>query len=182
MNTSKRKEEKSEESRTPSRDEPTPKQKEFVNALLRQHPPMSNASKAYREAYNAEGMCDEAIAVEACRLKQHPKVTLMLDRESERVDAIVRRSTAQQRLWIVQELTRLATDALSDSAKVRSLELLGKVRGVDLFDSTNTEESQRKKMNEHELVSALQSKLAELFPSGVTHERVIDVSPSTVDE
>ena len=98
------------------------------------------------------------------------------------IDREVRRSTAQQRLWIVQELTRLATDALSDSAKVRSLELLGKVRGVDLFDSANTEESQRKKMNEHELVSALQSKLAELFPSGVTHERVIDVSPSAVDE
>ena len=126
-------------------------------------------------------MSQDAVGVEACKLKQHPKITHMLQVESDRVDAIVRRSTSQQRLWIIQELTRLATDALTDTAKVRSLELLGKVRGVDLFDASDTEESKRKQMDEHQLVSALKSKLTELFPDGVTHERVIDIESSTVD-
>jgi hypothetical protein len=121
-------------------------------------------------------MSPSAVAVEACKLKQHPKVSLILKKESDRVDALMYRDTTQQRLWIVSELTKLATDAKSDAARVRSLELLGKVRGIGLFDGDDTEESKRASMNEHELVSALQTKLSKLFPDGVTHERVIDVS------
>jgi len=154
----------------------TAKQKAFVHALLRQNPPINNATEAYRIAYDAEGMTDAAINVEACKLKQHPKVSLILKRESDRVDALVHRDTTQQRLWIVSELTKLATDAKSDAARVRSLELLGKVRGVDLFDGDDTEESQRGSMSERELITVLQDKLTKLFPSGVTQERVIEIT------
>ena len=35
-----------------------------------------NASEAYRQAYNAENMSNEAIGVEACRLLDHPSVAL----------------------------------------------------------------------------------------------------------
>lgn len=35
-----------------------------------------NASEAYRQAYNAENMSNEAIGVEACRLLDNPSVSL----------------------------------------------------------------------------------------------------------
>lgn len=35
-----------------------------------------NASEAYRQAYNAENMSNEAIGVESCRLLDHPSVAL----------------------------------------------------------------------------------------------------------
>lgn len=35
-----------------------------------------NASEAYRQAYNAENMSNEAIWVESCRLLDHPSVSL----------------------------------------------------------------------------------------------------------
>jgi len=37
-----------------------------------------NASEAYRQAYNAENMSNEAIGVEACRLLDHPSVSLKI--------------------------------------------------------------------------------------------------------
>ena len=50
----------------------TPKQDHFARAYVE----TGNASEAYRLAYNAENMSNEAIWVEACRTLALPNVTL----------------------------------------------------------------------------------------------------------
>lgn len=53
----------------------TEKQRDFLVNYLEG----GDASAAYRKAYDAENMSAGAIRVEACRLKQHPNIALILD-------------------------------------------------------------------------------------------------------
>lgn len=53
----------------------TPKQEAFARAYIET---AGNASEAYRRSYSAENMSNAAIAVEACRLLDDPKVALMV--------------------------------------------------------------------------------------------------------
>lgn len=57
----------------------TPKQEAFARAYVE----TSNASEAYRRAYNAENMKRESIAVEACKLLDDPNVSQMVERLKE---------------------------------------------------------------------------------------------------
>jgi phage terminase small subunit len=77
-------------------DKLTPKQEAFVLAYLK----TSNASEAYRKAYDAGKMSDESVHVEACRLLANPKVAL-------RVASV--QSKAEERALISKEwvITRL---------------------------------------------------------------------------
>jgi phage terminase small subunit len=50
----------------------TPKQEAFAQKYVE----LGNASEAYRQSYDAQNMSPEAIRVEACRLLQHPIVSL----------------------------------------------------------------------------------------------------------
>lgn len=54
----------------------TGKQSAFVRAILKG----DNQSDAYREAYNAENMSDQAIWTEAGRLFRHPEVSRRITR------------------------------------------------------------------------------------------------------
>lgn len=78
----------------------TGKQERFVQKFIE----LDNASEAYRQSYEASGMCPEAIHVEACRLLQNPKVAL---RVKELQDLQLRRHmvTADR---IVAEYAKLA--------------------------------------------------------------------------
>ena len=53
----------------------TPKQEAFVHAYIE----TGNASEAYRRAYNAADMSQDAVKVEASRLLDHPYVALTID-------------------------------------------------------------------------------------------------------
>lgn len=55
----------------------TIKQEKFARQYV--GPCEGNASAAYRAAYSADKMSDEAVHVAACRLLQNPKVALMVD-------------------------------------------------------------------------------------------------------
>ena len=57
----------------------TPKQEKFAQKYIE----TSNASEAYRQAYDAHNMSPEAIRVEACRLLQSPNVALTVLRLRE---------------------------------------------------------------------------------------------------
>ena len=54
----------------------TPKQEAFARAYVE----TGNASEAYRRAYDAQRMKNEAIAVNACKLLKDAKVALMVER------------------------------------------------------------------------------------------------------
>ena len=57
----------------------TPKQEKFCQKYIE----TGNASEAYRQAYDAENMSNEAIKVEACRLLQNPNVSLTVEKWQE---------------------------------------------------------------------------------------------------
>ena len=61
----------------------TAKQEAFVSAYLE----TGNASEAYRQAYDAEKMSQEALHVAACRLMQNPNVTLRIEASYAKVRA-----------------------------------------------------------------------------------------------
>lgn len=84
--------------RPPVSNKMTPKQEAFARAYVE----TGNASEAYRTAYAPKKMKDASIAIEACRLLDHPKVALMVKamrdevaaRHSVTVDKIVKELAA----------------------------------------------------------------------------------------
>jgi hypothetical protein len=145
-------------------DKLTNKQRAFANAMLRG---AGSQSAAYREAYDAEGMNDSAVAVEAWRLMNHPKVALKLEQGFAAQAANATHSGASLALTIEQELVKMVIGPEKEAKaadRLRALELLGKSQKVGYF-STNLTVTNVDHMSEEELEEKLQQRLKELFKS-----------------
>ena len=124
----------------------TAKQSAFVRCLLKGDPasgkPMSQ-SDAYRHAYDADNMSDAAIWNEASKLCAHPVVSVRLHAGMKRLEDGALHSGLSLRSHVQRELYQLSTHADTDQAKIRSLELLGKLDNVGAFveriENTDTE-------------------------------------------
>ena len=124
----------------------TAKQAAFVRCLLKGDPasgkPMSQ-SDAYRHAYDADNMSDAAIWNEASKLCAHPVVSIRLHAGMKRLEDGALHSGLSLRSHVQRELYQLSTHADTDQAKIRSLELLGKLDNVGAFveriENTDTE-------------------------------------------
>jgi phage terminase small subunit len=106
----------------------TPKQEEFVRAYV----DTSCASTAYRRAYNAEGMKDNSIHVNACKLLKSAKVALRINELQERAT----KTAVLDRAWVLERLMRNADKGaeLDDlTASNKALELLGKTEELQMF-------------------------------------------------
>ena len=111
-------------------DKLTPKQ----DAFSRKYIECSNASEAYRHAYNAEKMCDEAIWVEACRVLAGPKVSLRVyelqqlaqERTLVTVESITKELEQARLMGEQTEQSSAMTAASMGKAKVNGL-LMDKV-------------------------------------------------------
>jgi len=116
----------------------TTKQEAFAEAVVSG----KSLSAAYREAYDAKGMTDEAVRVEASRLLIHPNVSLRvkslnLEKEDQRRMLAVNRAER-----VLERLEKLADNAKSESAKIRANELIGKTAGlfieqIEVSDTTD---------------------------------------------
>ncbi len=124
----------------------TEAQSKFVDGLLSG----MNATDAYRDAYNCEHMSPGAVRVDACRLKKHPNVSLILSaaREAGMSKAVLSQEQYIQRLNEAEERCWKSGNA---GAAVQALQLAGKVMGhyvekVDFrpSDPTNTLDEIRK--------------------------------------
>lgn len=155
----------------------TAKQLAFVNAMLSG----SNATEAYRKAYNAGNMADSTISRSAFELKNHPKISAMLEKRVVEVDAQVVKEASSLRLFVLEGLQREASDSDSPSARVSALVALGKASGV--FQDTEAEDRKRSTMTKDQLLSELQARLGAMFPDSVIEEletTAIDVTPNSV--
>ncbi len=85
---------------------------------------------AYRQAYNAGNMKDTSIYVEGSRLKKNPKVALRIEELSREKDVDRRMQVVKREDFVLDGLTREAETALSASARIRALELIGKTIGL----------------------------------------------------
>ena len=105
-------------------------------------------STAYRKAYDAEKMSPASINREAHRLSSNPKITPRLRRGMEVREVSVQSSYHSLRHSVIERLDQMANDGdASDSARVRSLEMLGKHVGlftdqVSITTDRTTEELQ----------------------------------------
>lgn len=96
----------------------TPKQTKFVAEVVSG----ATLSAAYRSAYDAEGMSDGAVRVEACRLARNPSIALMIDegRRAALDDAIWSRQRAIARLVAVNDASLAVIEAGDLKAPVLS--------------------------------------------------------------
>jgi len=115
----------------------TPKQSAFARHYIE----LGNASEAYRQAYDAENMSPEAIRVEACRLLEHPNVSLavnamkedIVERHKITVDDLIRELEEARSAALHQEKPQAAAmvAATMGKAKILGLEAPQKVSHTD---------------------------------------------------
>jgi len=115
----------------------TGKQAAFASATL-EH---ATLTAAYREVYDAEGMRPASVHCEASKLVSNPKVAQRIERLTAEKERDQRTEGARLREFIRERLVREATEADSDAARVRAVELLGKLAGVQAFDSERIEQT-----------------------------------------
>jgi hypothetical protein len=99
-------------------------------------------SDAYRLAYDASNMKPQTVNVQASKLLAHPKVARYIGvLRARREDAVVH-SVAAARTFIFEKLTELALEADRDADKLKAIELLGKLDGVDAFKDVQGRDDQ----------------------------------------
>jgi len=135
----------------------TSKQSAYVRAILKG----SNQSDAYREAYNAANMSDQAIWTEAGRLFRHPEVSRRITAGRAAQERQALHTGASLRLHVERQLFELSTKAESDQAQLRALELLGKLDKVGAF--TERVEQVTNQMTAEEVTKQLEEKLKLAF-------------------
>lgn len=115
----------------------TIKQENFAQAYVE----TSNASEAYRRAYNAEKMGENSIGVEACRLLDSPKVALRVEelksqhakRHAITIDDIHRMLEEDRAL--AQETGKASAAVSATTALAKLYGLMSEKREVDLKGS-----------------------------------------------
>ena len=142
-------------------DKLTGKQLAFVQAILRGE----NQSDAYRQAYNAENMSAHAIWTEAGRLFRHPAVSRRITAGQAAQARQAVHTGASLRSHIERELFELSTNAESDQARLRALELLGKLEKVGAF--TERVEQVDDNLSAKEIEAELQALLEAFEPEPV---------------
>lgn len=135
----------------------TGKQSAFVRAILKGE----NQSDAYRSAYNAENMSDQAIWTEAGRLFRHPEVSRRIAKGRAAQERQAVHTGASLRLHVEKELFALSTKADTDQAKIRSLELLGKLDKVGAFTERVSTVSEQQ--SPEEIKAELEARLRAVF-------------------
>ena len=103
----------------------TDKQMRFVKGIL----DGMTASDAYRSAYSTENMSDEALWVEASRLRANPKVSLWLD-AAKTMHLHSGKTTLEGHLAELDRLKRRAEDTGQMSAAIHAEISKGKATGL----------------------------------------------------
>ncbi len=90
---------------------------------------------AYRLAYDCRGMASTSIHVEACKLEADPRIARRIEAIKEEKEAYSSLNHEQIRAHVVARLYIESIDTDSPpSARVRAVELLGKLGGVAAFE------------------------------------------------
>jgi len=88
---------------------------------------------AYREAYNTEGN-PKTVGNNASRLAQDTRIQVEIEAYKLAKEAEDYRNPADLRRLVIHQLTQHALDGeINPAQRIKSLELLGKVAGVDVF-------------------------------------------------
>jgi hypothetical protein len=107
----------------------THKQKQFARNVAMG----KTKADAYRESYNTKAS-PQIVGNEACRLSQNPRIAMEIEAYRLAKEAEEYRNPADLRRLVIHQLTQHAlNDEINPAQRIKSLELLGKVAGVDVF-------------------------------------------------
>lgn len=137
----------------------TAKQEAFARYIVQGH----SLADAYREAYNTDNMKPATIRGEACKLAANPSVSRMVQDLKAQRDRAVMVSAAGMRAWVMERLQHEAMEAETAGARVKALELLGRVAEVDLFGTTPDDKLDRQ--SAAQLRKILRERIAALSPT-----------------
>lgn len=137
----------------------------------------TSQAEAYRQAYKPKGDCPDA-AKRGYKVASHPEVKAYLASLKGREDAAEYYTARLRREFVVKGLMREAETAESDAARVRALELLGKMYDVRLFadgiDAAQAANAARR--DPAQVMQELQARLARIGND------LIDVTPENPDD
>jgi hypothetical protein len=107
----------------------THKQKQFARKVALG----STKAGAYREVYNTKAN-PNIVGNEASKLSRHPQIAIEIEAYRLAKEAEEYRNPADLRRLVIHQLTQHALDGeINPAQRIKSLELLGKVAGVDVF-------------------------------------------------
>jgi hypothetical protein len=107
----------------------THKQKQFARKVALG----STKADAYRESYNTKAT-PNTIGTEVSRLSRNPRIAQEIEAYRLAKEAEEYRNPADLRRLVIHQLTQHALDdGINPAQRIKSLELLGKVAGVDVF-------------------------------------------------
>ena len=110
----------------------TPKQREFVDNVVKGK--IGTYKECYAKAYDVTltktGAIPKWTEVEASKLMADPKIALSIQTAIEKKDRSTLASSLRTRQYVLEALMRESQEAVSDSARIRSLELMGKTIGL----------------------------------------------------
>jgi len=114
----------------------TPKQEKFAQVWHA----TGNKSEAYRQAYNAENMSDEAIRVEANKVSGNPNVSLTfaeLQKSAQKRNNVTVDTVSQMYL----KAWKMAEDIKNPSAMVSAASGMAKLHGLNAPDKQHVDHS-----------------------------------------
>lgn len=133
--------------------------------------------EAYRKAYNpAPTMTHAQVHARAWHTAKHPVIVLEMKLAADRIKDKAIMNSHKIREHVITRLLAESTQASQDGARIRALELLGKLADVSLF--VNKSEVVHRTANPDEMKQLLVSKLYEFFnvnrPPQALPERIIN--------
>jgi hypothetical protein len=113
----------------------TKKQKDFARGIALGKP----KAQAYRDAYNVTSTNKPATGTTASKLSRHPKIALEIEAYRIAEEASKHRTPERLRELCIHQLTIHALDEdINPAQRIKSLELLGKIAEVGLFEDRKT--------------------------------------------
>ena len=116
-----------------------------------------NASEAYRQAYNAENMSNEAIGVEACRLLDNPSVSLKV-KELKKGHTKRHELTIDDLVAELEEARQAALSAMVVQSSASVAATMGKAKLLGLVvDKTDIKLTNAKELTNEQLAAIASS-------------------------
>ena len=140
----------------------TAKQSKFCESIvgMNEDEPLTIVD-AYRKHYSTDNMSIDAQYVESSRLYNSPKISLRIQQLRDELEKrnIARNQSRKER--VIFNLESLAYDKTNTGhTRVKSLELLGRMAGVDLFRDNHVIEDNR---NAQDIKAELEKKIKSLL-------------------
>ena len=122
--------------------------------------------QAYKQVYSWRGQSSNALAVEANKATNHPKVSMLATELRDRENSLLWADKEKFRKWLMKGITDTASSTDSDITRLKALELAGRTRYASLFEEPSASETTAQVHGA--IVDAIRAKLQALIGGSFT--------------